>query len=229
MLLAPPAPRFEGTPSSVKLPTSGLPPSLAISGRRSVACARSSEPLRASLLAQRLDSEEINRLAEATELAEKELGRVEDRPTCAPARSRVTGRARLKLGERAALSRQTLLRAFARRREILADSYSATEVGSLLGTTRQTAHDRFRARKLLAAMDGGQWRFPAWQFDPAGPDGLVDGLPAVLEALDIPSDLARIAWFLTSRMTLGGATALEALRSGAMDDVIAEARAARTG
>jgi hypothetical protein len=46
---------------------------------------------------------------------------------------------------------------------------------------------------LLGVRDQGQWRFPLWQFDPDGHDGVVDGLPAVLAVLAV-SDLAKVRW-----------------------------------
>jgi len=76
------------------------------------------------------------------------------------------------------------------------------------------------------AREGGEWRFPAWQFDPAGSDGLVPGFSDALRALQIPSELARIAWFVSKSASLGGVTRLDSLKAGAIDEVLAEARAA---
>ena len=68
------------------------------------------------------------------------------------------------------------------------------QVNDLLAArSRQTAHDRIKDDTLLAGRDQGHWRLPTWQFDPDGPDGVIDGLPEVLKALQL-SDLAKIRW-----------------------------------
>jgi hypothetical protein len=41
--------------------------------------------------------------------------------------------------------------------------------------------------------DNGKLCFPSWQFDPTGPDGVIDGLSAVLKDLEI-SDYAKLNW-----------------------------------
>ena len=71
------------------------------------------------------------------------------------------------------------------RQRLLADSLTAPEVARRLGVTRQTPHDRARAGTLLAVMDRGMLRFPAWQFDPAGPDGALPSLPEALRDVEI--------------------------------------------
>ncbi len=180
-------------------------------------------------LASHLREDELEWLAQEAELAEQALARAESSGSSGSLISAVTGRPRLSVGERAALRRHTLLSAFARRRELLADSYSAREVAELLGKDRQTSYDRLAAGTVLAARDGGAWRFPAWQFDPDGPGGLVPGLRDVLRVLAVPSDLARVAWFVSKRPNLGGATPLERLKDGGVDEVLAEARAALPG
>jgi excisionase family DNA binding protein len=55
---------------------------------------------------------------------------------------------------------------FAARHELLADALAVSEVAELLNVGRQTPHDRLNAGTLVAVKDRGQWRFPAWQFDP---------------------------------------------------------------
>jgi hypothetical protein len=70
------------------------------------------------------------------------------------------------------------------------------------------------------------WRFPLWQFDAGGPDGIVRGLPEALRALRGPlSELARIQWFVTPKPLLDGRTPIQPLREGDVDDVVTEARA----
>lgn len=67
----------------------------------------------------------------------------------------------------------SLLRHFEWRRKLLADTLSASQVAQLLGTSRQTPHDRVKSGTLLAVLDRGVWHFPPWQFDPEGPDGTI--------------------------------------------------------
>src|SRR4051812_10526818 len=46
------------------------------------------------------------------------------------------------------------------RRELLAGTKTASEVAALLGTSRQTPHDRLESGTLIAVYDRGAWRFP---------------------------------------------------------------------
>lgn len=126
--------------------------------------------------------------------------------------------------------RANLLRSFALRRSMLEDALGATDVAALLGSaSRQTPHDRVVAGSLLAIKDGGRLRYPVWQFDPEGPDGVVEGLPDVLAELPAMTQLGRISWFVTSKRGLDGRTPIDALRGHEVDRVIAEARATHSG
>ncbi len=88
--------------------------------------------------------------------------------------------------ERVALRFETLVRSFARREELLQDSLTAPEVAKLLHVSRQTPHDRIENGRLLAVFDRGALRFPTWQFDPDGPDGVV--FERASDALRCPPD-----------------------------------------
>lgn len=99
------------------------------------------------------------------------------------------------------------------RQRLLADSLTAPEVARLLGVTRQTPHDRAHAGRLLAVMDRGMLRFPAWQFDPAGSDGVLPDLPEVIRALGAMPPLSKIGW-MTSPKTLLPDSPVEILRRG---------------
>jgi hypothetical protein len=120
--------------------------------------------------------------------------------------------------ERSALEMAALARSFKRRRELLEGSLTASKVAELLGTTRQTPHDRVKGGTLLAVLDRGVWRFPAWQFDPEGPDSVVEGLPEVLRALHA-SPLAKASWFVRPNQYLEGRTPLKVLREGQIEAV----------
>jgi hypothetical protein len=133
--------------------------------------------------------------------------------------SAVSGGRAYNEAERRALHAATLARAFEQRRRLLADSLSAVEVARLLGTSRQTPHDRLRAATLLGLRDRGEWRFPAWQFDAAGPDGVVPGLPEVLKALHM-SPFAQATWLTSPNQELDDLSPLEALRAHRPDEVL---------
>jgi hypothetical protein len=126
--------------------------------------------------------------------------------------------------ERSALEMATLARSFRRRRELLEGSLTASQVADLLGTTRQTPHDRVKGGTLLAVLDRGVWRFPAWQFDPEGPDGVVEGLSEVLRALEV-SPLAKASWLVRHNQYLEGRTPLAALKEGRVEVVKSAAEA----
>jgi hypothetical protein len=119
-------------------------------------------------------------------------------------------------------------RSFEARSKVLEGALTANGVKELLGSkSRQIAHDRLKAGTLLGIMERGQWRFPAWQFDADGPNGVVPGLPAVLRELGryaFISPMGKARFFLRPNPYLGGRTPLEALKQGDVDDVVGVAR-----
>lgn len=125
----------------------------------------------------------------------------------------------------AAAHLRNVRRAFVQRRRLLADAITVSEASDLLGIGRQALHDRLKTSGLLAVKDRGKWRFPLWQFDPDGPDGIVQGLPETVRALRGPiSDLGKVRWFLTPKDALDGEVPLTALREGRGDAVVRAAR-----
>jgi hypothetical protein len=126
--------------------------------------------------------------------------------------------------KRIELEIDVLMRSFAYRRELLAGAFTASQVAKLLHTSRQTPHDRLASGTLLAAMDQGAFRFPIWQFDPDGENGVVSGLPAVIRALNV-SPIAKISWLTRANPLLDGETPLSCLKAGQVDRVVALARA----
>ena len=116
---------------------------------------------------------------------------------------------------------RALKRYFDERRRLLGGSLSVDQVATLLGTSRQTPHDRAKARTLLAVPDGGRLRFPAWQFDADGPGGVIEGLPAVLRALRVGA-LTAVRWLTRPNAVFDERTPLAALRSGEVERVVAE-------
>lgn len=134
-----------------------------------------------------------------------------------------TGRPPLLAEDVAVLEAAAILDAFRWRREALAGALTAPQVAELLGASRQTPHDRVKRGALLAIMDRGAQRFPAWQFDATAPGGVVPGLPEVLKALRV-APLVKLSWLTHSSRDLGGETPLAALRRGEVDRVVAIAR-----
>jgi excisionase family DNA binding protein len=126
-------------------------------------------------------------------------------------------------GQAAANEVTAFIQYFQYRRALLAGALTTSDVAALLGTTRQTPYDRARNGSLLAVMDRGAWRFPAWQFDPEGPDGVVQGLPAVLRALRL-SPLGKASWLTRPNPFLDNKTPLDVLKNGEIERVLAEAR-----
>jgi hypothetical protein len=115
---------------------------------------------------------------------------------------------------------------YQRRQELLRCALSAPEVAQLLGIkSRQTPHDRVKNNQLLAIKDNGILKFPLAQFDPEGADGVVNGLPEVLEALDNISAFSKLNWLMLPNAIFNGLTPLEMLKKGEVEKVIIQARA----
>jgi hypothetical protein len=123
----------------------------------------------------------------------------------------------------AQLEFEALRRSFALRHQLLACTIGTAEVNELLAAgSRQTVHDRLKAGTLLGILDQGKWRYPLWQFDADGPNGVIDGLAQVLQALQV-SNLAKARWLQKPHPVFGGSAPLNLLRHGRLEDVLAEA------
>lgn len=127
--------------------------------------------------------------------------------------------------ERIQLEMDTLARHFQHRRQLLENAFTAPQVAKILGTSRQTPHDRIGSQTLLAIRDNGKLLFPTWQFDPSGPDGVLEGFPQVLKALAM-SDYAKLSWLTKPNPYLEGLPPVEALKQGQSDRVIQQAESA---
>jgi hypothetical protein len=130
--------------------------------------------------------------------------------------------------ERIQLEMETLSKHFQHRRQLLESSLTAVQVAQLLGTSRQTPHDRVSSQTLLAIRDNGKLCFPSWQFDPEGSDGVIEGLPSVLKALEL-SDYAKLNWLTRINPYLDAQTPIQALKAGQKERVLAEASAVGAG
>ena len=115
---------------------------------------------------------------------------------------------------------------YQRRHSLLKGAISASEVAELLGfQSRQTSHDRVKNNRLLAIKDNGVYKFPLSQFDPEGADGVINGLPEVLDALENVSPVTKLNWLSKPNSVFHGCTPLEMLNRGEVEQVVIEARA----
>lgn len=126
--------------------------------------------------------------------------------------------------EQASLELASLVQMFAYRKRLLQDSLSASQVAKMLGVSRQTPHDRVKAGLLLGVLDNNVMKFPAWQFDASGPNGVVQGLPEVLAALNCGA-FAQISWLASPNNNFDGLRPIEALKKGLVAEVLHEAQA----
>lgn len=119
-----------------------------------------------------------------------------------------------------ALTVMNAMREFAWRRRRVAESLTAPQVARMLGVSRKTPLDWLAHHKLVALSDyGGVARFPLWQFDPQAPDGILSGLPRVLEALTIPAS-EKVSWLLEENDLLQRKRPLDALKGGEVESVV---------
>ena len=126
--------------------------------------------------------------------------------------------------EAASLEITSLMRYFNKRKELLQNSLTDNEVASLLSTNTQDLCDRINNKSLLAVRDNGVWKFPLWQFDPSGADGVIDGLPEVLKVL-VGSEFTKLNWLVSPNRYLENLTPVEALKQGLKAKVLIEAKA----
>lgn len=130
--------------------------------------------------------------------------------------------------ERIQLEMESLAKHFQHRRQLLDSVLSAAQVAQLLGISHQILHDRVNSQTLLAIKENGKLCFPSWQFDPAGPDGVIDGLPDVLRALEI-SDYTKLNWLTHVNPYLDSQTPIQALKARQKERVLAEASTVGAG
>lgn len=123
--------------------------------------------------------------------------------------------------EKLQLRLRALAQDFRIRHQLLEDAVPTAQVCEMLRVSTQTPIDRKDAGTLLAIKDNGVWKFPSWQFDPEGPDGVVEGFPEVVRALRM-GPLGKIRWFTTPTELFGRAP-IEELRHGDKARVLYEA------
>ncbi len=130
-------------------------------------------------------------------------------------------------GNLAVLELANLEQYYQRRRELLENSITTPEVAKLIGCQAiTTVHDRRKAGTLLGLKDNGVYKFPLWQFDPEGDDGVIDRLPELLKTLQI-SDFGKLNWLSKPLRAFEDRTPVEILKGGNeedLEDLIVEAR-----
>lgn len=136
----------------------------------------------------------------------------------------LTGGRSYNQSERVVLEAATALQGLMTRREVLGGALAVRDVAKLLGKSRQAIHDRAKRNMLLGINDGGQLRFPLWQFDADAPNDVVPGLPKVLTALHVPP-FVKATWLQRPNPYFEGQTPLNVLKAGEVERVVAEARA----
>ncbi|AFY91124.1 hypothetical protein [Chroococcidiopsis thermalis] len=98
-----------------------------------------------------------------------------------------------------------------------------SQVEQLLGISRQAIHKRCSKSKLIALTTSKRgYLFPRWQF---AENGILSGLESVLAALDESDPWMQAAFILNPNIWLDGASPLEMLRQGKIEDVLVAARA----
>jgi hypothetical protein len=128
--------------------------------------------------------------------------------------------------EHALAELESLFDLFVARRRLLEDTLTAPQVADILGISRQAAASRAESGSLLAVLDRGAYRFPRWQFDPRGPDGVIPGLPEILHALEPQAAFSKLVFLTRPNKTLDEYEPVELLRRGERERVLAAARAA---
>lgn len=87
-------------------------------------------------------------------------------------------------------------RTAARAAVMLAQAKTTAQVAQALEVSAARIRQRAVARTLYAIRDGGEWRFPSWQFDPEA-DGEIPGLALVIPALSPRLHPVAVHRFLT--------------------------------
>jgi hypothetical protein len=118
------------------------------------------------------------------------------------------------------------LRGIAARERLLnaeGGSLTISQVEQLLGISRQAIHKRCSKGKLIALTTSKRgYLFPRWQF---AENGILPGLESVLAAFDESDPWMQAAFMLNPNIWLDGASPLEMLRQGKIEDVLVAARA----
>jgi len=117
------------------------------------------------------------------------------------------------------------IRGLSRLAELRKAAEPSLETGAvceLLGVSRETVRKKVDRKQLLALPKGDSDRvFPAFQFQ----DGtVVPGVKEVLEQLNTDSPFVGLSFLLSRSPSFGNKSAIDALKAGLVDEILAEAR-----
>lgn len=118
------------------------------------------------------------------------------------------------------MTHRILARARAR---VLAGSLSRVEAAERLGVSPQHVSRLVAGGELVALVEGGQQRLPAWQLRPDTPRGRLEGLAGVART-HAGGPVALSQWMTRPNPALVGRTPVEALADGEADAVAGAAR-----
>ena len=103
-------------------------------------------------------------------------------------------------------------------------AWTGAELEARFGLTPANLHKRRAEFRIVSWKDAkNQFHYPKWQFNPAGV--LLPGVQEVLQIFRSSDDWRVMRYFLAPRHQLGDRTALDLLRSGDGDKVVAHAKA----
>lgn len=109
------------------------------------------------------------------------------------------------------------------RQELLKQCIPSKDVQEIFDDqTRQNISQKVKKGSILAIKDRGRWWYPLWQFDAGGPDRMVAGLVKVLKVIH-GSSLEKMVWLSTKNKVFEDRRPIDALKSGEMERVLAEA------
>ena len=120
-------------------------------------------------------------------------------------------------------------RSLAFRQRFLRNAVTVAQARKELGVaSSQTIHNWLKQKKILGLPDRHRIMIPTWQFDPGTKDGIVNGLDAVLRAIN--SNEYGVAYWLTSpNPHLDEKKPIDLLRAGKSKEVLEEAQGVGVG
>jgi len=154
----------------------------------------------------------LEKAAEASNGIEALITALSEVPPAGDTRSENLTAAKL----RGVLARNRLL-------EARGGTVGSSEVGEILGITRQAVHQRCKAGKLLGLETGRHGlAYPLWQFDESG---LVPGLEETLKTLDDASPWMKARFLLSRNVRLEDQAPIDVLQEGRTAEVLEAAAA----
>ncbi|MDQ1485641.1 MAG: hypothetical protein QOJ62_1334 [Actinomycetota bacterium] len=105
-----------------------------------------------------------------------------------------------------------LAREQATRTELVADSWSTSEVAALLGVSSAAVTKRRTKSGLVAFLHKGDWRYPRWQF--RGSEVIADAIATWRLLPDRHDVLGLVRWFTLPSRQLGDRTPVQTIADG---------------